>query len=52
MISTIPAHLLGLYDQGKLKPWLCADIVVLEKASRHIATTISGGCFAIWLRYC
>lgn len=43
MISAGPAALLGLTDRGALTPGKRADFVVVDKDSRRIAATFSGG---------
>ncbi len=43
MISAGPAALLGLTDRGALTPGKRADFVVVNKDSRRIAATFSGG---------
>jgi len=43
MISAGPAALLGLTDRGALTPGKRADFVVVDKDTRRIAATFSGG---------
>ncbi|MBD0864949.1 MAG: alpha-D-ribose 1-methylphosphonate 5-triphosphate diphosphatase [Rhodobacteraceae bacterium] len=43
LISSGPARVLGLSDRGDLEPGLRADLVILDKQSRHVAATIAAG---------
>lgn len=43
LIAGGPARVLGLPDRGTLTPGKRADLVILEAATRRVATTISGG---------
>ena len=42
LVSSGPAHVLGLEDRGRLEPGLRADVVILD-AENRVAGTISGG---------
>jgi alpha-D-ribose 1-methylphosphonate 5-triphosphate diphosphatase len=46
MISTRPAHIMGLADRGQLVPGQRADLVVLNPNTRRIEATIAGGQIA------
>ncbi len=43
LVSAGPARLLGLDDRGTLEPDKRADLVVIDKTTRDICATISGG---------
>jgi alpha-D-ribose 1-methylphosphonate 5-triphosphate diphosphatase len=46
MISTAPASILGLRDRGRIAPGLRADLVAVNRRTREIELTISGGAVA------
>ncbi|KIC12244.1 phosphonate metabolism protein PhnM [Leisingera sp. ANG-M1] len=43
LVSEGPARVLGLQDRGRLEAGKRADIVVLDKETRRVAATLSGG---------
>lgn len=43
LVSSGPAAVLGLSDRGVLAPGKRADITVLDKATKRVAATLSGG---------
>ena len=43
MISKTPAHVMGLFDRGVLENGKRADITVINRATRQVEMTISGG---------
>lgn len=43
LISDGPARVLGLADRGRLVPGQRADLVVMDKATRSVGATLSGG---------
>ena len=43
LISSGPAKILGLADRGELSTGKRADLVMMDKATRQIGTTIAGG---------
>lgn len=43
LISTNPARILNLVDRGEIAPGKRADLVVIDRETRQVAATISGG---------
>ena len=46
LISSGPAGILGLEDRGVLQPGKRADLIVMERETRRICATMSGGSFS------
>lgn len=43
LVSTGPAHALGLDDRGALRPGLRADLTVIDPDARRVVATLAGG---------
>lgn len=43
MISSVPAQIMRLSDRGEIAPGKRADLVIIDKISRHVECTISRG---------
>ncbi len=43
MISTMPAQIMRLSDRGEIAPGKRADLVIIDKVTRHVECTISRG---------
>lgn len=48
LVSSGPAQIMGLADRGEIAPGRRADLCIIDKATRRVEATISGGRIA-WL---